>query len=306
MAKSLVEEVVLEIINDSQVEPRRLQVILRLVSDLPASTKEEIFQLAQLPVLLDNVPDVPKNLLLASENTYKHAVDCRQVSENNDKTLSLHVEPEYITTMPAFRDHMRQVLLGITDITQPNHVFNLFSAWYAVQNERILHELVYEECCIAFTTDLPAYAFKSKDRAFNTTKLNGWHKWAEFLGLGWTIKIGSHSILVPDATKRVGAILPEILSNTEEIRFGIFMERLAIVCPELDGGKLFRYCWQASRGEEVQGNRLSLMLSTALRSLATLHTIELFNKADSLDVWQLYPSQGSLYQQVTHIRLQGA
>jgi hypothetical protein len=306
MAKSLVEEVVLEIINDAQVEPRRLQVILRLISDLPSATKEEIFQLAQFPLFLDNVPDLPKNLLLASENTYKHAVDCKQVSENGDKTLSLLVEPEEITTMPSFRNHMKQVILGITDINQPNYLLNLFSAWYAVQNERILHKLVHEECCIAFTTDLPAYSFKSKDRAFNTTKLNAWRKWAEFLGLGWTIKIGPYSILMPDATKRVTGILSEVLSNGEEIRFGIFMERLAIVCPELDEGKLFRYCWQASRGEEVQGNRLSLMLSTALRSLATLHTIELFNKADSLDVWQLYPSQGSLYQQVTHIRLQGA
>jgi hypothetical protein len=306
MAKSLVEEVGLEIINDSQVEPRRLQVILQLVSELPSATKEEIFQLAQLPIVLDNAPDLPKNLLLASENTYKHAVDCKQVSENDDKTLSLLVDPESITTMPAFRDHIREVIFGITDINQPNYVFNLFSAWYAVQNEKILHELVQEECCIAFTTDLPLHFFKAKERAFNTTKLSAWRKWAEFLGLGWTIKIGSHSILIPDATKRVRSILPEVLSNGEEIRFGIFMERLAVVCPELDGGKLFRDCWQASRGEEVQGNRLSLMLSTALRTLATLHIIELFNRADSLDVWQLYPSQGSLYKQVTHIRLQGA
>jgi hypothetical protein len=305
MAKSLVEEVGLEIINDSQVEPRRLQVILQLVSELPSATKEEIFQIAQLPIVLDNAPDLPKNLLLASENTYKHAVDCKQVSENDDKTLSLLVDPESIATMPAFRDHIRKVMLGITDINQPNYVFNLFSAWYAVQNERILHELVQEECCIAFTT-LPPHFFKSKERGFNTTKLSAWRKWAEFLGLGWTIKIGSHSILIPDATKRVRSILPEVLLDGEEIRFGIFMERLALVCPELDGGKLFRDCWLASRGEEVQGNRSSLMLSTALRTLATLHIIELFNRADSLDVWQLYPSQGSLYKQVTHIRLQGA
>ncbi len=294
----------MEIINDAQVEPRRLQVILRLISNLPTAKKEEIFRLAQLPVVLEHMPELPKNSLLASENTYKHAVDCELVRENSDKSLSLLVNPENITTMPAFRNHMRNVILGITDMNQPNYVFNLFSAWYAVQNERILQNLVQQECCIAFNTDMRNLFFKSSERAFNTTKLNAWHKWAEFLGLGRTIKVGSHPVLMPDATERVKSILREVLPNGEEIRFGVFIERLAVICPELDGGKLFQDCWKASRGEEVQGNRLSLMLSTALRTLARLQVIELFNRADSLDVWQLRQSLGSLYKQVTHIRLE--
>jgi len=120
------------------------------------------------------------------------------------------------------------------------------------------------------------------------------------------MKLDSRSILVPDATKRVRAVLPEIFLDNGVLSFGLFMERLATLCPELDGGKLFDYCWQISRGAEQRGNRLSLMLSTALRTLATLHIITLINEADSENVWTLYPAEGSLYKQATHIQRQGA
>ena len=175
-----------------------------------------------------------------------------------------------------------------------------------MQNEHVLHKLIVDGYDVAFNKDMDAYVSLSKDRLFNTTKLNGWRKWAEFLGLGWIMKLDSRSILVPDATKRVRAVLPEIFLDNGVLSFGLFMERLATLCPELDGGKLFDYCWQISRGAEQRGNRLSLMLSTALRTLATLHIITLINEADSENVWTLYPAEGSLYKQATHIQRQGA
>jgi hypothetical protein len=294
----------MEIINDAQVEPHRLRVMLRLVSDLDTPTRVEVSYLAQLPVLLEDPSS--KNPPPASEVIHKIAVNCGQISENSDKTLSLLVEPEQITTMPSFQDHMRQVLLGITEESQSNYKLNLFSAWYAVQNEHVLYRLVHEGYDVAFNKDMAAYVSLSKDRLFNTTKLNGWRKWAKFLGLGWIMTSGSHDILVPDATKRVKAVLPEIFLDDGILSFGLFMERLASLCPELDGGKLFDYCWQISRGTELRGNRLSLMLSTALRTLATLHIITLINEADSTNVWTLFPAEGSSYKHVTHIQRQEA
>jgi|GEM_PF-1236794 len=290
----------MEIINDAQVGPRRFYVMLRLVSDLPGPTKQEVSHLTQLPVILDHASDVSKSSLLASENTYKHAVNCEQISENEGKILSLHGDSKQVSTMLSFQDHMRQVLLGITEAKQSNFLFNLFSAWYAVQDEKVLFPS--EEYHVSFNTDMSPYFPKPEDRLFNSTKLNGWRQWAEFLGLGWVMRWGSRPILIPDATKRVKAVLPEVFYDTELLRFHLFIERLAELCPELDGGKLFTYCWQASRGTEIRGNRLSLMLSTALRTLTTLQEIQLLEEADSLDVWKLYRNQGGLYQEVTHIQ----
>jgi hypothetical protein len=293
-----------EIINDALVVPRRFSVVLRLVSALPAPTKQEVSHLTQLPVILDNASGLPKNSLAASENTCKHAINYEQISESNEKVLSLRVDHEQISTMLAFQDHMRQVLLGITAREQANFLFNLFSAWYAAQDEKVLFS--YDQCPVSFSTDMTPYFPKPDDRLFNSTKLNAWRQWAAFLGLGWEMKFGSRMILVPDATKRVKAILPEIFHDTKRLRFHLFIERLAELCPELDNGELFTYCWKASRGGVVRGNRLSLMLSTALRTLAASQEIQLTREADALDVWQLYPNQSSVYQQVTHIHWQGS
>jgi hypothetical protein len=47
------------------------------------------------------------------------------------------------------------------------------------------------------------------------------------------------------------------------------------------------------------------MLSTALRTLDKLKIIRLEDRADALSIWQLYPAQGSVYQQLTHIEYLG-
>jgi hypothetical protein len=96
-----------------------------------------------------------------------------------------------------------------------------------------------------------------------------------------------------------------IFLEEKSMSFGLFMERLADTCPELDGGRLFNHCWQASRGAEQRGNRMSLMLSTGLRSLHNTGVIKLSEQADALTIWRLYPAAGSSLQQVTHIQRLG-
>jgi hypothetical protein len=100
-------------------------------------------------------------------------------------------------------------------------------------------------------------------------------------------------------------VLAELFGEQTGLTFAQFMERLAHICPELDGGHLFKYCWQASRGGEERGNRLSLMLSTALRTLDGLGHLRLLSQADASENWRLYPAEGSRHQQVTHIEYRG-
>lgn len=84
--------------------------------------------------------------------------------------------------------------------------------------------------------------------------------------------------------------------------FGTFMDQLAEHCPELDGGVLFNRCWQASRGAEQRGNRLSLMLSNGLRVLHEAGAVQLDLVADAAIKWRLYPAVGHPVAQVSHIR----
>jgi hypothetical protein len=293
----------MEIINEGQVEWGRLWALVRLVAELKNPTRQELINLLQPQVLIEKFTS--KDPLAAVGNTYRVAVDTGLIREQEDKTLTLGVTPENLASEAAFQDCMRNIILGVTERHQSNYLFNLFSAWYAVQDTRVFYILAENKYFPQFNADMARSHGTDEQRLFNDTKLNGWRKWATFLGLGWPMRINGREIIVPDATKRLKAVLPAIFQEDIHMSFEQFIEEVGRICPELDSGKLFTDCWQASRGSEMQGNKLSLMLSTGLRTLDKLRAIRLENRADALNVWQLYPAQGSVYQQLTHIEYLG-
>lgn len=286
-----------ELLNYAQVTPPRLHAMVKLVSRLQAPTRKDVFDLLQPSVLVSDQS--------AAKNTYIAAVNCNIVSEAPDKTLILNGEAAQLESTQGFQLYMQKRVLGVIVPYQPNYLFNLYSAWYIVQNERVFH-FVDKDYETGFNEELFQDA---ESRTFNMTKFNGWLRWAAFLGLGWPIRpglSGRSEILAPCASNRLKGILTQLLIRDEQvIKFSLFAQRLAEFCPELDGGALFTYCWEASRGGERRGNNLSLALSTGLRQLHDSGEIELTRQADATDIWQLYPAQGQVLKQVTHIRLRG-
>lgn len=295
-----------EILNVAQVTPRRLHALLRLTVRLKDPTRRELLSYLQPPTLQGSSTTNPQD---ASENVFRAAVNCGFVQEPVDTSgsVSLLVPPGDIETTDAFRRTAQRLLLGATDVTEPNYLLSLYAAWYAVQNERILGFKAKE-----FETRFNHELFSDReDRGFNTTKFNGWEDWAAFLGWGWFLGVsGQRKIVVPDAHLRLLPLLPILLAPPEgtsngevgQLTMRTFVERLSDSCPELDGGDLFTRCWRASRGGEIQGNRLSLMLSTGLRILHEREEIELVRVADASDSWQLFPAEGQALREVTHIR----
>ncbi len=284
-----------ELLNSAQVTPPRLHAMVRLISRLQAPTRKDVIDLLQPSVLVSDQS--------AAKNVYVAAVNCEIINEAPDKTLVLSGEAAQLESMQGFQLYMQKRVLGVTESYQPNYLFNLYSAWYIVQNERIF-QFVEKDFETRFNEEL----FQDAElRTFNMTKFNGWRRWAAFLGLGWPIKpglSGRSEILVPCASNRLKGVLAQLLTKDEQvIKFSLFVERIAELCPELDGGSLFTYCWGASRGSEQRGNNLSLTLSTGLRQLYDSGEIELIRQADATDIWQLYPAEGQLLKQVTHIRL---
>ncbi len=284
-----------ELLNSAQVTPPRLHAMVRLISRLQAPTRKDVIDLLQPSVLVSDQS--------AAKNVYVAAVNCEIINEAPDKTLVLSGETAQLESMQGFQLYMQKRVLGVTDSYQPNYLFNLYSAWYIVQNERIF-QFVEKDFETRFNEEL----FQDAElRTFNMTKFNGWRRWAAFLGLGWPIKpglSGRSEILVPCASNRLKGVLAQLLTKDEQvIKFSLFAERIAELCPELDGGSLFTYCREASRGSEQRGNNLSITLSTGLRQLHDSGEIELIRQADATDIWQLYPAEGQLLKQVTHIRL---
>lgn len=284
-----------ELLNSAQVTPPRLHAMVKLVSRLQSPTRQDVIDLLQPSVLVSDQS--------AAKNIYIAAVNCNIINEAPDKTLVLNGEAAQLESMQGFHLYMQKRVLGVIEPYQPNYLFNLYSAWYIVQNERVF-QFVDKDYETRFNEELFQDA---ESRTFNMTKFNGWRTWGAFLGLGWPIKpgLGGRSeILVPCASNRLKGVLAQLLTEDEQvIKFSLFAERIAELCPELDGGSLFTYCWEASRGSERRGNNLSLALSTGLRQLHDSGEIELIRQADATDIWQLYPAEGQLLKQVTHIRL---
>lgn len=283
-----------EILNSATITPHRLHAMVRLIPRLKNlnPSRNDVLNMLQPEILSKN-----QN---TSADVYKAARHCNLIQESEGEgVVSLVVDQDQIETFQNFQRQMQRILTGITDEQENNHLLNIYTAWYAVQNESIL---TYTRKDFESHFNKQVYPGE-EDRQFNTTKFNGWRTWAAFLGWGRLMKKGTFDILVPDATLRIEPLLGCLLPDGEQlVSFGAFVQNLAATCPELDGGVLFNYCWKASRGAEQRGTRLSLMLSTALRVLHNLEQIELVRQADASYLWQLYPAMGHPVQEVSHIR----
>jgi hypothetical protein len=290
----------MEIINNNQVNPHRLHALARLVSRLRMPKREDFLDMLQPPDLVNSQE--------ASKAVYNAAINSQVIVEDENGYVSLHPDigkRKNIESLDSFRAVMQKRLIGIADENADNYLLNFVTAWYAVQNERIFQYRKKDEISQNFNRDMDPRdeeELLEEGRLFNPTKLNGWLTWASFLGWGWIMTVGGKELLMPDAHKRLIPALPLLLPDSEEIPFSQFAQRLAEICPELDGGSLFEKCWQASRSAEQRGNQLSLMLSTGLRSLHDNGKIRLIHYADSANEWQLYPAQAHPLQRVTHIQ----
>lgn len=287
-----------EILNHLQVTPPRLHSMARLTPLLRLPSRTNLLDALQP---LDALPKQTNQE--AAKNVLDAARSCGLLIEDAEGVMRLRVSRESIETLAAFRRYMQGALLQITDDSEDNYLLNLYSAWYAAQDDRIF-KFEQKDFELRFNEAL----FPDADeRRFNTTKLRGWRIWAAFLGHGWLLNQGGSTLLVPDARMRLEPLLGRLLPEEQStVRLGEFMEQLGEHCPELDGGTLFHRCATVSRTSELFGNRISLMLSNALRVLDTAGLIRLTLRADAPVKWQLYPAAGHAHQQVSHIQLGSA
>lgn len=285
-----------ELLNSAQVTPHRLRAMLRLIADQEAPLASEICDLMQPSALVDSQS--------AANSVLEAARMCALVEEEPTHALRLLIPPMQVETPEAFRLCMQRRVLGMADDLRPNYLFNLFAAWYVVQNESVLAFSRKE-----FETRFNEQVFpRDAERQFNTQKFAGWLQWAAYLGLGWLMRLGGvrAEMLMPDVSVRLRPLLPELLPETRRVvPFGEFARALAARCPELDGGVLFERCWQACHPEAPHGNRLSLALSTGLRVLHDGGTLRLIEQADARASWRLASAQGHPVQTVTHIQREG-
>lgn len=281
------------------ITPHRMYAMLCAVSVLEGQPRDNVIALAQPAAIGDNTD--------TAGLIYRYLVRYGLVTEDGSQQRRTYLSESgrEVNGWDSFRNYMQELLLGPREESSDNFLLNQFTAWYVVQDDQVM---VFSKSELEERFHKDLYPNLSERVLAEQPGISAWRTWAEFLGFGWPMKFGQRDEMriVPDATLRLISHLPELLPATDdEMSFGAFMNQLFRRCPELDGGILFEQCWQASRGNEVRGNRLSLMLSTALRTLHNHGEIELINRPDATETWTLFPAQSHIGR-VSHIRRKAA
>jgi hypothetical protein len=273
-----------ELINFGQATPHRLHALIRLLARADEWERSELLYLLQ-PTSLDPQQQAAKAALTALKSL--------DLVEETDGTVRLKSTAVGLVELEAFRHFLASSVSKARRETHVNYRFTLFTAWYSTKNEEVF-SFSNDVLINRFNDQMP---FGSDDRIMNSTKFNAWRTLAAFLGYGWVYS----GKVVPDATDRIRPEIQRLLMEDGDISFAEFVSRLSASCAELDHGELFQLAWTHSRSEQL-GNRLSLMLSNALRRLNEDKTIVLSQVPDAGDIWQLFPAAGFPPEEITHIR----
>ena len=137
---------------------------------------------------------------------------------------------------------------------------------------------------ISFNNDL--YGGPPSDNPFNTTKYIGLRRWLRYAGLGWH---DANDSFIPNPYERVQRQLADIFERKNKLSSDEFMNKLALQCPELDGGVIFKEV-----NKDINMARVcTRALATALRDLHDDGVIKLNCPKDSRG-WDLSRA-GTIY-----------
>lgn len=115
----------------------------------------------------------------------------------------------------------------------------------------------------------------------NPTRWNAFRWWSSSLGFTWVSPRGH---LVPDPTRAIRAVLPEVVGSASELTAREFIDKLAILLPVLDFGRYRSFIednWLRPIPEQL---RLSPPLSDALERLRAAGALTFEDRADAARV----------------------
>jgi hypothetical protein len=141
-----------------------------------------------------------------------------------------------------------------------------------------------------------------KNNPMNQSKYQPLIRWYLYAGMGW---IDPAESFIPDPTKRLLRVLPDIFEEHKILEHAEFMSRLALVCPELDGGNLFN---EVTVGKySISDRTCTKAVAIALRNLHDQKILKLSCPSDNLG-WSLklsgdFPISGEVSNRFDSVEL---
>ena len=243
---------------DDPVTPTRLEALIGLLREYPGLTAQQVRSLLQ-----------PKGLgeeqgHKAAEATLNAAKDlglARSDAEGRIIPVGEEGATEHSLVLAALDAHV----LGSTDVEPYFALFYAFAhgctepdrhrwtndAWFSEFNERV-------------------FQGERQPNPFNPTKLSGLYRWFDYAGLGWFDSAGAFQ---PCPYGRLQRALPVIFRDRQRLHADEFMRRLALACPELDGGVLFLRAHPETPPRTLQRPLAQALVELHLDRVLRLHAV---------------------------------
>lgn len=103
-------------------------------------------------------------------------------------------------------------------------------------------------------------------------------RWACALGFAW---VSPRRHLVPDPTRAIRAVLPDVVGTTAELTGREFIDKLATALPVLDSGRYREFVERNWRRPPTEQQRLTSPLSDALERLRLAGALTFDDRADA-------------------------
>lgn len=105
--------------------------------------------------------------------------------------------------------------------------------------------------------------------------------WARYLGFAETLGLRSNLYVVPDPTRAIGRVLPEVFRESADLAVDAFVERVAILLPVLEGGSARTDVENRMRNSGRADQHFSVATSLALRRLEQRGLLQLGSESDT-------------------------
>jgi hypothetical protein len=238
---------------DQPATPTRVETLIDLVRNLGPEklTKDEL----RKTISPDGLPDLTPNSDQARQ-TIAAAEGLGLISSNAEGKVDLNVDADKRPSRDILLEAFDNKVLANTDL-EP--WFSLFYSYLLGRESGSAApgKKDGDRWEVEFNRDV----LQGKDVAnrFNRTKYDGMRRWMRYVGLGWH---DSSDVFQPNPYERVRRSLGKLFGKETRMDSDTFIKRLGDVCPELDGGKLFRRAntdWDPSHRRCTRGLSHALM-----------------------------------------------
>jgi hypothetical protein len=216
---------------DQPVTPTRVETLLNLMREFSDRkfTREILLDLLQPDGLPGNNPEKKH---AQAKQAISTATELGLIEEDAEKRLKL-------TFKSGDKRNSKEILLEALDEkvlsdTQVEPYFSLFYSYILSLNFDGTKTQTGDSWVLDFQQHV--YGQERPPNPFNDTKLTGLHRWYGYIGLGW---YDPNKVFQANPYNRLLRRLPFIFKKDKKLTGEIFMQKLAELCPELDGGVTF-------------------------------------------------------------------